>query len=177
LTQVGGRWHYKGAPITLKVGMLYPLNNEAPDLLTQISNQLQAGGFDRTEEKISADDWQRKVVAGKALDYDLVVGKWSFGVVEDVNDIFETRAGPTKGSRNIFNYSSAAVDKAIVDYKSARTDTTANDAYHRLHQILADESPYLFLWKLDTKSAWRSEVRGNTIAPYHYWTEVDAWKY
>ena len=35
--------------------------------------------------------------------------------------------------------------------------------------------PYLFLWKLDTKSAWRTEVRGNTIAPYFYWTEVDGW--
>jgi ABC-type transport system substrate-binding protein len=177
MSQVGGRWHFKGQPVTLKVGMLSPLNNEAPDLLQQISNQLGAGGFDRTEEKISADDWQMKAVAGNATDFDLLVGKWSFGVVDEVNELFETRSGTAKGSLNIFNYSNPSVDQAIAEYNAARTDTAANDAYHKLHATLADDLPYLFLWKLDTKSAWRSEVRGNTIAPYHYWTEVDAWRY
>ncbi len=177
LDQVGGRWSYNGQPVTLKIGMLSPLNNEAPDLLQQISNQLGAGGFDRHEEKVSADDWQRKVVSGSAMDFDLLVGKWSFGVVDEVNEIFETRGANKKGALNIFNYSNPTVDKQVADYNQARTDTAANNAYHQLHATLAEDLPYLFLWKLDTKSAWRSEVKGNTIAPYYYWTEVDAWKY
>ena len=41
---------------------------------------------------------------------------------------------------------------------------------------MADDLPYLFLWKLDTKSAWRTEIRNNTIAPYFYWTLVDEWR-
>ena len=41
--------------------------------------------------------------------------------------------------------------------------------------MLNAELPYLFLWKLDTKSAWRTEVRGNIVAPYYYFTEIDAW--
>ena len=56
-------------------------------------------------------------------------------------------------------------------------DTQAQDAYHDLHQSLSDELPYLYLWKLDTKSAWRTEIRGNIIAPYYYFTEFDSWKY
>jgi peptide/nickel transport system substrate-binding protein len=176
LTQIGGRWNYKGQPITLNIGMYAPLDIEAPDLLTQVANQLGAAGFDRIESKVSSDDWQRKVITGKAVEYDILVGKWSFGLVEEVNDLFETRAG-TKGSRNIFNYSSPQVDQLVTEYNQARTDTAANDAYHKLHAHLADELPYVFLWKLDTKSAWRTKVRGNTIAPYYYWTEVDAWKY
>ncbi len=176
LTQVGGRWHHKGQPIMLNIGMLASLDNEAPDLLTQLANQLGAAGFDRQEIKIPSDDWSRLVVTGKATDFDIVVGKWSFGVVEEVNDLFETRSG-TRGSNNIFNYSNTAVDAAVAEYNAARTDTTAADAYHKLHSILADELPYLFMWKLDTKSAWRNEVRNNLIAPYFYWTEVDSWKY
>jgi ABC-type transport system substrate-binding protein len=78
---------------------------------------------------------------------------------------------------NIFNYSNADVDNAIAEYNAARTDTAAFDAYHKLHALLSDELPYLFMWKLDTKSAWRTEVRGNIIAAYYYWTEVDSWKY
>lgn len=176
LTQVGGRWNYKGQPIQLQIAMYAPLDLEAPDLLTQVGNQLGAAGFDRQEAKISTDDWTRKVITGKATDYDLIIGKWSFGLVEEVNDLFQSRAGTT-GARNIFNYSNPTADQLMVEYNQARTDTAANDAYHKLHAMLADELPYLFLWKLDTKSAWRTEVRGNMIAPYYYWTEVDSWKY
>jgi len=176
LVKTGGRWHYKGQPITLRIGMLAPLDNEAPDLLSQIGNQLGAGGFDRQEFKISPDEWTRKVLTGQASEYDLIVGKWSFGIVEDVNDLFQSRKG-RDGQQNIFNYSNPEVDAILQQYDGAHTDFAAQDAYHALHAKLDDELPYLFLWKLDTKSAWRTEVRGNVIAPYYYFTEVDAWKY
>ena len=175
LKQVGGHWQYNGQPFTLNVGMLASLNIEAPDLLQQVSNQIGAAGFERQEARISQDDWTRKVLTGKASDFDLIIGKWSFGVVEEVNPLFETRSG-TKGALNIFGYSNASVDQAITEYNAARTDTAANDAYHKLHALVADDMPYLFLWKLDTKSAWRTEVRNNTIAPYFYWTLVDEWR-
>ncbi|MBM4369282.1 MAG: ABC transporter substrate-binding protein [Deltaproteobacteria bacterium] len=177
LTQIGGRWHYKGAPVTLNIGMMASLDVEAPDLLTQVGNQLSAAGFDRQESKVSADDWARKVVTGKATEFDLLIGKWSFGLVEEVNDLFQTRSGTTTGARNVFNYSNSGADQLMVEYNQARTDTAAYDAYHKLHATLAEDLPYLFLWKLDTKSAWRTEVRGNVIAPFNYWTEVDGWKY
>ena len=61
-------------------------------------------------------------------------------------------------------------------YEDAVTDTEQKDAYHKLHARLNQDLPYLFLWKLDTKSAWRTEVRGNIITPYHYFTEIDSWK-
>lgn len=176
LQNIGGRWHHKGQPVTLQIGMYAPLDNEAPDLLQQIANQIGAAGFDRQEQKVPADDWTRRVETGKAQEFDLLIGKWSFGVVEEVNDLFETRAG-AKGTLNIFNYSNPQVDQTIAEYNAARTDTAASDAYHKLHGLLADELPYLFLWKLDTKSAWRNDVRNNTIAPYFYWTDVDSWKY
>lgn len=176
LSNVGGRWHHDGKPISLRVGMLTPLNNEAPDLLSQVGNQLGAIGFDRQEFKISADEWKREVLTGTATDYDLLIGKWSFGLYEEVNHLFHSRDGNT-GKLNIFNYSNADVDKTLSQYDAAITDTAARDAYHKLHQQLAEDLPYLFLWKLDTKSAWRTEVRGNIITPYYYFTEIDAWKY
>ncbi len=176
LTQVGGRWHSGGSPVTLDIGMLASLDHEAPDLLDQIGNQLGAAGFDRQVHKISADEWNRVVKTGKARDYDLVIGKWSFGLVEDVNHLFHTRAGG-EGSLNIFDYSNEAVDELLEAYEEAYTDTDAQDAYHSLHALLADDLPYLFLWKLDTKSSWRTEVKGNVVAPYFYFTEFDRWSF
>ena len=45
--QTAGIWVYKGEPINLKLGMNAPLDAEARDLLNQVGNQLQAGGFNR----------------------------------------------------------------------------------------------------------------------------------
>jgi peptide/nickel transport system substrate-binding protein len=169
LVKTGGRWHINGEPITLRVGMLANLDREAPDLLSQVANQLGAAGFDRLTSKISADEWDNTVMAGNS-DFDLVIGKWSFGLVEEVNDLFHS-----KGRQNLFRYKNDQVDAILAEYDDAVTDTEQRDAYHKLHKALSIDLPYLFLWKLDTKSAWRTELNGVTIAPYHYFTEIDAW--
>jgi peptide/nickel transport system substrate-binding protein len=175
-TESAGRWLIGGQPVTLRIGMNAPLDTEAKDLLNQIGNQLQAGGFDRVVSKVTADDWAGKAVTGQLTgSYDILIGKWSFGVVEDVNAMFNSRKSG-KGEKNIFNYSNAEVDAVLARYESAKTDTEAQDAYHDLHAMLAQDLPYLFLWKLDTKSAWRNEVKNNTITPYFYFTEFDGWK-
>ena len=88
--------------------------------------------------------------------------------------MFQTRTGG-KGAFNIFNYSDPKVDALLEAHDMATTDTAAQDAYHDLHALLATELPYLFLWKLDTKSAWRKEVRNSTISPFYYFTEFDSW--
>lgn len=175
-TMQAGRWLYEGEAITLRLGMNAPLDKEAKDLLNQIGNQLQEGGFDRQVYKVSNDDWTQRAVTGRLSDdFDALIGKWSFGVVEEVNPMFHTR-GNGRGTLNIFNYSNPDVDGLLTRFDNAKTDTEAQDAYHELHRYLADDLPYIFLWKLDTKSAWRNEVRNNTISPYFYFTEFDGWR-
>lgn len=175
-TQQAGRWIVNGQPVTLRIGMNGALDAEAKDLLNQIANQLQEAGFDRQVHKIGNDDWNTKAITGQLSNqFDALIGKWSFGVVEDVNSLFHTRKG-VHGAQNIFNYSNAEVDKILARFEAARTDTEAQDAYHELHAYLAEDLPYVFLWKLDTKSAWRNEVRNNTITPYYYFTEFDGWR-
>lgn len=176
-TKQAGRWVMNGQSITLKIGINSSLQVEARDLLNQIGNQLQAGGFDRQVFNVTPDEWVQSAVTGRLKgDYDALIGKWSFGVVEDVNDMFNTRASDGKGASNIFDYSNPQVDAILAKYDAAKTDTEAQDAYHDLHAFLADDLPYLFLWKLDTKSAWRNEVRNTTISPYYYFTEFDGWR-
>jgi peptide/nickel transport system substrate-binding protein len=171
-----GRWVMNGQSVTLRIGMNAPLDGEARDLLNQIGNQLQEAGFDRQVYKVPADEWASKgITGGLKSNFDALIGEWSFGTVEDVNDKFHTRSGG-EGARNIFDYSNPQVDQLLTRYTDARTDTEAQDAYHDLHAMLADELPYIFLWKLDTKSAWRNEIKNGTITPYYYFTEFDTWK-
>jgi peptide/nickel transport system substrate-binding protein len=177
-SEQAGIWVHGGAPISLKVGMRASLDGEARDLLNQVGNQLQAGGFNRQVYRVTGDEWASRAVTGQLTsEYDLLIGKWSFGLVEDVNPLFHTRTPDGQGALNIFNYSNPDVDRLLQRFEAARTDTEAQDAYHDLHAKLAEELPYVFLWKLDTKSAWRNEIRGNTIAPYHYFTSFDGWRF
>ncbi|MFT7520905.1 MAG: ABC-type transport system substrate-binding protein [Kiritimatiellia bacterium] len=175
-SKVAGVWQLKGEPIVARLGMHATLESEAVDLLNQVGNQLRSAGIDASVSKVSAEDWTTKVIIGRAAeDYDLVLGKWSFGVVEDVGPLFHTRQGG-RGQLNIFNYSDAQVDLLLHRYDSAKTDFEAAGAYHDLHAALATKLPYIYLWKLDTMSAWRVEVKGVDVAPYFYFTQVDGWK-
>jgi ABC-type transport system substrate-binding protein len=69
------------------------------------------------------------------------------------------------------------VDGLLADFDNAQTDTEAQDAYHQLHAVLDEDLPYLFLWKLDTKSAWNVSVKNNVITPFYYFTEFDQWSF
>ncbi len=172
-----GQWTLDGQLIMLRIGMSAPLDAEATDLLDQVANQLEAAGFATERQLVSAEDWARKAVLGGLRgQHDVLIGKWSFGVVEDVGPLFHTRTADGRGSLNLFDYSNPKVDAAIARFEAARTDTEAQNAYHALHALVAEDLPYIFLWKLDTRSAWRNTVRGNTIAPYYYFTEFDGWR-
>ena len=176
--KTAGVWVYQGNPITFQIGLNAPLDTEARDILNQVGNQIQGASFNQQVRRVDADAWATEAVTGQLTnDYDLLIGKWSFGLVEDVNSLFHTRTRDGKGGLNIFNYSNPEVDAILTRYENARTDTQAQDAYHDLHEKLAEELPYIFLWKLDTKTAWRNEVHGNTIAPYFYFTAFDGWRY
>ncbi len=175
LVKEGGFWQHEGKPITLRIGMKVSLDKEAPDLINQIGNQLSEAGIDKRVITISNDEWRTEVETGKSVEkYDMVIGKWSFGLDENVNDIFHSRT-QREGKLNLFSYSNPEVDELLVQFEKARREDQAKDAYHNLHSKLAEELPYLFLWKLDTKSAWRKEVRNNLITPYYYFTVVDNW--
>jgi len=171
-----GVWTVDGEAVSLNIGMASVLDLEARDLLSQVGNQLQSAGFGRQVHKISPEEWSNKAVMGELKDYDILIGKWSFGIGENVNPLFVTRDGG-RGLLNIFDYSDPRVDELSNTFEMAKIDTEAQDAYHELHRYLADALPYLFLWKLDTKSAWRLEVRGNIITPYFYFTEFDGWTF
>ncbi len=177
LVKEGGFWQHDGKPITLRIGMKVSLDKEAPDLVNQIGNQFSEAGIDKRVITISNDEWRTEVETGNSGDkYDIVIGKWSFGLDENVNEIFHTRTD-REGALNIFSYSNPEVDELLVQFEKARREDQAKDAYHNLHSKLADDLPYLFLWKLDTKSAWRKEIRNNLITPYYYFTVVDDWSY
>lgn len=175
-TREDGQWMRAGQPVTLRIGMLSTLDTEAPDLLSQIANQLRAAGLQATITLIPPDAWDRRVLTGKQTDLDLAIGRWVNGTFDDVSPFFHTRA-EGQGARNLFHYTNPKVDQLLEAHGQARTDIEARDVYHELHEVLAEDRPYLFLWQLNPMSAWRKEVRSAVISPYYYFSTFARWEY
>jgi ABC-type transport system substrate-binding protein len=96
----------------------------APDLLDQIGNQLGAAGFDRQVHNISSDEWNRVVKTGNAKDYDLLIGKWSFGLVEDVSAPRARGASTSSTTRTRRSTSCSSTTRRPTRTRTRRTPTT-----------------------------------------------------
>ncbi|MBT3223294.1 MAG: hypothetical protein HN348_29830 [Proteobacteria bacterium] len=102
------------------------------------------------------------------------IGKWSFDIVEDVQAMFHTRQG--WGSRNILNYSNKEVDELLETFSTTISSQEAQRAYRQLHEIVAEDVPHIYLWKLDETSAFDESVQGVSISPYTFFEEFDQWR-
>ncbi|MCB9675855.1 MAG: ABC transporter substrate-binding protein [Alphaproteobacteria bacterium] len=171
-TEFNGAWLWKGTPITLRVGIRASLEPRAAELLEQLVLQLRSAGFEASPYRFSDDDWFRAVRDGDP-GVELLIGSWTMAESEDVSPLFHTRIGG-EGRRNVTGYGNREVDALLERYRTAATDTEAQQTYRELHRKLAADRPYLFLWKLDTASAWR-DVRNVEITPSDYFGRFDAW--
>ena len=170
----GGRWVDAAGPISLKLGMEASLDIEMGHLLNQVGNQLQEAGFDSQVYKIAPDDFHNLEQKG-TNDYDLIIGKWSYDTIEDVQAMFHTRQDGW-GSRNIFSYSNPEVDVLLETFSTTSSSHEAQEAYQELHQIVARELPHLYLWRLGTKSAFDASVSPVLISPHTFFEEFDHWR-
>jgi ABC-type transport system substrate-binding protein len=181
--RVEGRWHLGDEPVVLNIAIDAAVAGELEyGLVMSLSEMLEKGGFGAHYNRGSQRNWLgperfAQALAGELVDeFDIVLGKWSFGMDESIGSIFHTRDGAL-GRNNIFDWSDPETDRLLESYRAARTDTEAHAAYQALHAHLNKTKPYLYLWKHDTKSVWRNEVRNNIIVPYYYFQDVSSWRF
>lgn len=173
----GARWVWTdGRPLRLRLGIDAEVVPEAPTLTAKLKEELEDAGFDVDVDVVSDEVWHEDALTGRLTEYDLLVGKWSFPNVEDLTPLFHTRNAPRQlGADNLFDYSNPDVDALLDRWDTATTDDDARSAYQSAHALLAEDRPYLFLWKLDSSVAVRNRLRTAVIAPYYCFTEFDSW--
>lgn len=170
-----GRWLQDGAPIVLRLGVLEHVQQAMPHLGRLIAEQLQSAGFVIEVSTVSATDWHERVIKGLALDdMELLVGSWAIGDNEEVSELFHSRFRG-QGSRNLFAYTNREVDQLLQEIDLAEDAQTEQEHYAALHQELAEERPYLYLWDTTAATIWSSQVSHAAIAPYYYFTEFRSW--
>lgn len=107
-------------------------------------------------------------------DFDIIFASWVFDDSADISSLFHSaEIGAWKN--NFGAYSNPEVDSLIVESKLTLDHEKRRTIYRKLHSMLAEESPYTFLWTLTNYAAYHKKVRHVAIHPYKFFSFADEW--
>ncbi len=107
-------------------------------------------------------------------DFDIIFASWVFDDSADISSLFHSaEIGPWKN--NFGAYSNPVVDSLIVESKLTLDHEKRRTIYRKLHTLLAEDSPYTFLWTLTNYAAYNKKIRHVAIHPYKFFSFADEW--
>jgi len=164
----------QGKTLSFKLKVPIDKNNESTKrVILAYKNFLKKIGV-----KVNVDFMERKAWR-KAIfnehDFDITFTSWSFDDASDITTLFHSRFnGPWEN--NFISFSNAKIDSLIemgsstLDFEEKRTIN------HEIHKLLAEESPYTFLWSLLNYTAYNNKFKDVTIHPYKTFENIQLWR-
>ncbi len=96
--------------------------------------------------------------------FDALLLGWSLGRDPDLYDIFHS-SKTKEGEFNFIGYKNAEVDRLLEEGRGTFDQEKRKEIYHRLHALLYEEKPYIFLWVPDSLPIVHSRFEGVKPAP------------
>jgi len=96
--------------------------------------------------------------------FDTVLLGWSLSLDPDPFDIWHS-SKTRQGEFNFIGYSNAEVDKLIIQARQTFDQQERANLYHKIHQIIFDEQPYLFLYTPDSLLIIDKRFQGIEVGP------------
>ena len=170
-----------GDGILIKDGKRLVLNLKVPiaqesesvkRVVLAFKNYLRRVGAEINVEFLEWQSWKDAVFA--THDFDIMFASWVFDDSADISSLFHS--GEIGAWRNNFGgYSNPEVDSLLVEAKNTLDHEKRRTIYRKLHERLADESPYTYLWTLTNYAAYDRKVRAVQIHPYKFFSYADSW--
>jgi len=107
-------------------------------------------------------------------DFDIIFASWVFDDSADISSLFHS-AEIGQWKNNFGAYSNPEIDSLIVESKLTLDHEKRRTINRKLHAIIADESPYTFLWTLTNYAAFNKKLRRVAIHPYKFFSFADDW--
>ena len=165
----------KRGSYTLSFEMVVPISKESETtkrVILAFQNYLRQVGIEIEIEWLEWKSWTQAVFIDH--DFDIIYADWLFDDSFDISSLFHSREiGP--GKNNFGSYRNPEVD-ALLDEASNTLDIEKKrTVYHRLHEVLADDAPYTYLWTLTNYAAYSRRVRRIEIHPTRFFTYIKDW--
>lgn len=159
----------------LEFDMVVPISKEnetTKRVILSFQNYLKAVGIKINIKWLEWKTWTEDVFMKH--DFDIIYADWLFDDSFDISSLFHSREiGP--GRNNFGAYKNPEVD-ALLDESRATLDIEKKRTiYKKLHEILANEAPYTYLWTLTNYAAYNRMLRRVEIHPTRFFTYIKNW--
>lgn len=139
------------------------------EVVINLQSQLKSAGVDC--EVTFLDDATWKGTIWQARNFDIILSQWSFDRNEDVREqLYST------GSRNFVGYSNPEADLLLDQARTATDPQARKAALRKLHARVHEDAPMIFLWTLDSYSAFTTKARGVVVHPFYFFSWISDWK-
>ncbi len=126
-----------------------------------IQQNLRAVGIDVS---IRVMEWQAFLDQIDKRSFEAIILGWSMGRDPDLYDIWHS-SKTKKGEYNFIGYKNAEVDRLLVEGRRTFDIEKRKRIYYRIHEILAEEQPYAFLYVPDALPIVHKRFKGIEPAP------------
>ncbi len=126
-----------------------------------IQQNLKAVGVDAN---IRVMEWQAFLEQIDKRSFDAMLLGWSLSRDPDLYDIWHS-SKTKKGEYNFIGYKNTEVDRLLVEGRRAFDLEKRKKIYYRIHEILAEEQPYAFLYVPDATPIVHKRFKGIEPAP------------
>ncbi len=164
-----------GKPVRFNLKVPIEKNNESnKKIVLAYKNYLNKIGIEINLVFLEKKSWKKAIFAQH--DFDITFATWAFDDASDIDDIFHSRYN-TAWQNNFISYNNPKVDQllglalASTDHQEKRTIN------HKLHEILAEDSPYTFLWSLTRFAAYTNKLKNIQIHPYKFFENAHLWEF
>jgi peptide/nickel transport system substrate-binding protein len=126
-----------------------------------IQQNLKAVGID---VNIRVMEWQAFLEQIDKRSFEAIILGWSMGRDPDLYDIWHS-SKTKKGEYNFIGYKNSEVDRLLVKGRRTFDIEKRKKIYFRIHEILAEEQPYAFLYVPDALPIVHKRFKGIEPAP------------
>jgi peptide/nickel transport system substrate-binding protein len=137
-----------------------------------IKEQLKKIGI---EMNIKVLEWQ--AMLHEFIDkkrFEAVIMGWALSRDPDIYDIWHS-SKTKEGEFNFISYKNEEVDRLLIQGRQTFDMEKRKKIYHRIHEILAEEQPYTFLYVPDALPVLHKRFKGVEKAPIGIWYDFIRW--
>ena len=164
-----GKYLYKKKK-KLVVRLLIPRSKSSyRALVLALQSQLRRVGITLRPVWLSDTAWNHLVFTKKRFDMTLHI--WNFDSLANITPLFHS-----KGSCNYIQYRNQRIDQLLTLAQQTTDPLVYKAIFGKIHKLLHEELPYLFLWSLTNYTAMSSRVSRVKIHPFNYFHYAPRWK-
>lgn len=117
--------------------------------------------------------WKDKVLGKHS--YDITLASWGFDDASNITSLFHSSSAVPYGN-NFVMYRNPKVDALLTESAITNDFDKKRAIYQKLHSVLSDESPYIYLWTLQHHAAHNTKLAGVRVEPFSFFRHILSWK-